>query len=105
MLTWLNDERKRKKRERESKGERTKEGERYSDKEREREREREREIKKEKETKQKKRERERESGFIWFGLVWFYGISTFVGYLMINPFFILINSSIPNKSVLHKYRV
>ena len=23
---------------------------------------------------------------IWFGLVWFYDISTFVGYLMPNPF-------------------
>ena len=23
---------------------------------------------------------------VWFGLVWFYGISTFVGYLMPNPF-------------------
>ena len=24
---------------------------------------------------------------IWFGLVWFYGISTIVGYLMPNPFY------------------
>ena len=24
--------------------------------------------------------------FVWFGLVWFYGISTIVGYLMSNPF-------------------
>ena len=23
---------------------------------------------------------------IWFGLIWFYGISTIVGYLMPNPF-------------------
>ena len=23
--------------------------------------------------------------FVWFGLVWFYGISTIVGYLMPNP--------------------
>ncbi len=23
---------------------------------------------------------------VWFGLVWFYGISTFVGYLTPNPF-------------------
>ena len=23
---------------------------------------------------------------VWFGLVWFYGISTLVGYLMPNPF-------------------
>ena len=23
----------------------------------------------------------------WFGLVWFYGISTIVGYLMPNPFY------------------
>ena len=27
------------------------------------------------------------SGMIWFGLVWFYGISTIVGYLMPNPVF------------------
>ena len=26
------------------------------------------------------------SGLVWFGLVRFYGISTFVGYLMPNPF-------------------
>ena len=25
-------------------------------------------------------------GLVWFGLVWFYGISTIVGYLMPNPF-------------------
>ena len=25
---------------------------------------------------------------IWFGLVWFYGISTFVGYLTPNPFYV-----------------
>ena len=24
---------------------------------------------------------------VWFGLVWFYGISTIVGYLMPNPFY------------------
>ena len=24
---------------------------------------------------------------IWFGLVWFYGISTIVGYLMPNPLY------------------
>ena len=24
---------------------------------------------------------------VWFVLVWFYGISTFVGYLMPNPFY------------------
>ena len=23
----------------------------------------------------------------WFGLVWFYGISTIVGYSMLNPFY------------------
>ena len=23
---------------------------------------------------------------VWFGLVWFYGISTIIGYLMLNPF-------------------
>ena len=25
---------------------------------------------------------------VWFGLVWFYGISTFVGYLTPNPFYV-----------------
>ena len=25
---------------------------------------------------------------IWFGLFWFYGISTIVGYLIPNPFYI-----------------
>ena len=25
-------------------------------------------------------------GLVWFGLVWFYGISVIVGYLMPNPF-------------------
>ena len=25
---------------------------------------------------------------IWFGLVWFYGISTFLGYLTPNPFYV-----------------
>ena len=25
--------------------------------------------------------------FVWFGLVWFYGISTIVGYLMPSPFY------------------
>ena len=24
---------------------------------------------------------------VWFGLVWFYGIPTIVGYLMSNPFY------------------
>ena len=49
-----------------------------------------------------------------FSLIWFYGISTIVGYLMPNPFiyiniyiyiyiYIYINSSISNNSVLHKY--
>ena len=28
--------------------------------------------------------------YIWFGLVWFYGISTIVGYLMPNPFYTYI---------------
>ena len=37
-----------------------------------------------------------------FGLVWFYGIPTIVGYLMPN-LFIDINSSISNNSVKHKY--
>ena len=36
---------------------------------------------------------------VWFGLVWFYGISTIVGYLKSNPFFIHINSSISNNPV------
>ena len=27
---------------------------------------------------------------IWFGLVWFYGISTIVGYLMPNPLYTYI---------------
>ena len=27
---------------------------------------------------------------VWFGLVWFYGISTIVGYLIPNPFNIYI---------------
>ena len=26
---------------------------------------------------------------IWFGLIWFYGISTIVDYLMTNPFLII----------------
>ena len=34
---------------------------------------------------------------VWFGLVWFYGTSTIVGYLMMDPYFIYINSSISNK--------
>ena len=29
-------------------------------------------------------------GLVWFGLVWFYGISTIVGHLMPNPFNIYI---------------
>ena len=29
-------------------------------------------------------------GLVWFGLVWFYGISTIVGYLMPNPFYTFI---------------
>ena len=28
--------------------------------------------------------------YIWFGLVWFYGISTIVGYLKPNPFYTYI---------------
>ena len=28
--------------------------------------------------------------FDWFGLVWFYGISTIVGYLMLNPLYTCI---------------
>ena len=36
---------------------------------------------------------------ISLGLVWFYGISTIIGYLMPNSFFIDINSSISNSSV------
>ena len=37
----------------------------------------------------------------WFGLVWFYGISTIdmVYQLLPNPFFLHINSSISNHSV------
>ena len=27
-------------------------------------------------------------GLVWFGLVWFYGISTFVGYLRPDPFYV-----------------
>ena len=27
---------------------------------------------------------------VWFGYVWFYGISTIVGYLMPNPFYTYI---------------
>ena len=27
---------------------------------------------------------------IWFGLVWFYGIPTIVGYLMLNPLYTYI---------------
>ena len=29
---------------------------------------------------------------IWFGLVWFYGISTIVGYLMPNPLYTYISN-------------
>ena len=31
--------------------------------------------------------------YIGFGLVWFYGISTSIGYLMLNPLYILLWSS------------
>ena len=31
-------------------------------------------------------EERRELGLVWFGLVWFYGISIIIGYLMPNPF-------------------
>ena len=27
---------------------------------------------------------------VWFSLVWFYGISTILGYLILNPFFLYI---------------
>ena len=37
-----------------------------------------------------------------FGLVWFDGISTIVGYLMPNPFLYIKNISISNNSVQHK---
>ena len=36
--------------------------------------------------------------FALFGFFRFYGISTFVGYLMPNPIFIQMNSSISNNS-------
>ena len=36
---------------------------------------------------------------------WFYGITTFVGYLPPNPFFLQIISSISNNSVYHEYTV
>ena len=39
------------------------------------------------------------------GLFGFYGISPFIVYLMPDPFFIQINSSISNNSVEHKYKV
>ena len=39
---------------------------------------------KERKKERKKKERKKENGL--FGLVWFYGISTFVGYLTPNPF-------------------
>ena len=29
---------------------------------------------------------EKEKNLVWFGLIWFYGISTIVDYLMPNPF-------------------
>ena len=35
----------------------------------------------------------------------FYGISTFIGYLMPDLFFIQINDSISNNSVSHEYTV
>ena len=38
----------------------------------------------------------------WLG---FYGISTFVGYLMTNPFLCKFISSISNNSVKHEYPV
>ena len=38
-----------------------------------------------------------------FCLFEFYGISTFVGYLMPDPFFFQINNSISNNPLLHKY--
>ena len=30
-------------------------------------------------------------GLVWFSLVWFYGISTIVGYLMSNPVFTYVS--------------
>ena len=33
------------------------------------------------------------NSFVWFCLVWFYGISTFVGYLIPNPFLYISSSS------------
>ena len=32
---------------------------------------------------------------VWFGLVWLYGISTMVGYLMLNPLYMNIKYMIP----------
>ena len=33
---------------------------------------------------------ERSIGIVWFGLIWFYSISTIVGYLMPNPLYTYI---------------
>ena len=41
---------------------------------------------------------------VWFGFVWFYGISTMVCYLS-KFFYFYLNSSISNNSVQHKYTV
>ena len=32
--------------------------------------------------------------YIWFSLVWFYGISTIIGYLMPNPLYTYISNTI-----------
>ena len=40
----------------------------------------------------------RRHGLVWFGLVWFYGISTIVGSLMPNPVFTyILNTSFENR--------
>ena len=35
---------------------------------------------------------------IWFGLIWFYGISTIIGYLMPNPFLLLHKYNVNDKN-------
>ena len=48
-------------------------------------------VKKPKKTKKKTKTK----GDVWFGLVWFYGISTILGYPMPNPFLYIMLRSEP----------
>ena len=46
--------------------------------------------------------RKKKIGLIWFGLVWFYGISTFVGYVMPNSVFTYIKPKISKRILCRK---